>query len=68
MRMARPLPSPNICMKLIFAVPKAKKLTASRQAAAVTMRPVWPRPSVTAVRVSAPWSCSSLIRLVTNTS
>ncbi len=68
MRTASPLPRPNIWMKLSLEVPKAKKLTASRKAAALTMRPVWPRPLTTAVSLSAPWSWSSLIRLVTKTS
>ena len=37
-------------------------------AAVVTMRPLWLSPSVTAVRLSRPWSCSSLMRLSTMTS
>jgi hypothetical protein len=65
---ANPAPMPNSCRKLTVAVAKAKKLTAISAAAAVTMRPLRVSPSVTAVRLSRPRSCSSLMRLSTMTS
>jgi hypothetical protein len=39
--MATPVPMPNTWMKVTPLVPKAKKLTASRAAAMVRIRPVW---------------------------
>ena len=68
MSTANPAPMPNSCRKLTVAVPLAKKVTAISAAAVVTMRPLWVSPPVTAVRLSRPWSCSSLMRLSTMTS
>ena len=49
-------------------VAKAKNVTDSSSAAAVTMRPVRSRPSATASSLSPVRSCSSLIRESMNTS
>ena len=67
-RTARVRPTPNILMKLTPPVAKARKMTAISTAAAVTMRPVRSRPVATEVTLSAPASCSSLIRESRNTS
>lgn len=65
---ANPAPTPNSCRKLTVADPSANSVTAISAAAVVTMRPLRVSPSVTAVRLSIPWSCSSLMRLSTITS
>ena len=59
---------PNICRKLTELVANAKNVTASRPAAAETIRPVRASPVRTASTVDAPRWCSSVIRLITNTS
>ncbi len=55
-------PRPNSLMKLTRPKAKATKTTAISTAAAVTMRPVRSRPTATDVTLSAPLSCSSLMR------
>ena len=55
---ANPAPRPNSWRKLTVAVALAKKVTAISAAAVVTMRPLRVSPSMTAVRLSRPWSCS----------
>jgi hypothetical protein len=53
---------PNSLMNETPEVAKAMNTTAIRMAAAVTRRPVRSSPRATAVVVSAPLSCSSLMR------
>ena len=48
-------------MKLMPEVPKARKVTERRAAAAVTIRPVRSRPMATEAVLSPVRSCSSLI-------
>ena len=59
---ARVRPMPNSLMKLTRLVAKARNTTAISTAAAVTIRPVRSRPRATERSLSAPWSCSSLMR------
>jgi hypothetical protein len=68
MSTARARPRPNIFRKVMPEVAKATNTTAISTAAAVTMRPVRSRPTATDVSVSAPLSCSSLMRESRNTS
>ncbi len=65
---ATPQPIPKNWMKLIFDRPKAKKVTESSAAAVLTIRPVRARPPTTASVFVSPWSWSSLMRLIRNTS
>ena len=46
---------------------KAAKTEAMISAAATTTRPIAAMPCSTAARVSSPWTCSSLIRLMMKT-
>jgi hypothetical protein len=65
---ARVRPRPNSLMKLTRPVANERKTTAMSTAAAVTIRPVRSSPTATAVSLSAPLSCSSLMRESRNTS
>lgn len=59
---ASAVPIPKYWMKLTPLVPNAKNVIDKMTAAMVTMRPVRSSPVATALRVSAPASCSSLMR------
>ena len=59
---ARARPSPNSLMKVTWEVAKARKTTASKAAAAVTMRPVRSSPRATDDTLSPEASYSSLMR------
>ena len=61
-------PTPNNLRKLTSAVPKARKVTASRTDAALTIRPVRSSPRATDAALSPVASYSSLMRDRRNTS